>query len=280
MGYLYHYTSCEGLFGMLQDYDRISNPNLTMWATNALFMNDSSEFFLGREINEEALLIYEKEHKIASDDVIGDTLGSLVEPKLRIESAPFVISLSENISNAAMWSLYSNRGKGIALKIDKAKLTADLRTHLRPCIYCNSATEFLQQNYQDFDGLYKSHKQLARLDKHHQSETNKEFGARFLSVWFAPQIKHKSFSYEREMRFIYHISFEEYPKIKFRCNKDFIVPYVEIKVPISALCGIVIGPTANHELVHRSLGLYLSNKGVEFQRIVDNIQQSEVPYRG
>ena len=39
---------------MLKDYDKTEQPYLTMWATNASFMNDSSEFIFGKKICKEA----------------------------------------------------------------------------------------------------------------------------------------------------------------------------------------------------------------------------------
>ena len=60
---LYHYTTCESLFGMLQGYSE-DNPNLTMWATHYAFMNDSSEYEFGKRVREEAMRMYEKQNSI------------------------------------------------------------------------------------------------------------------------------------------------------------------------------------------------------------------------
>ena len=63
---LYHYTTCESLFGMLQGYSE-ENPNFTMWATHYAFMNDSSEYEFGKRVCKEAMQIYENRNGITGE---------------------------------------------------------------------------------------------------------------------------------------------------------------------------------------------------------------------
>ena len=114
---LYHYTTCESLFGMLQGYSE-DNPNFTMWATHFAFMNDSSEYDFGKRVCEEAMEKYEKQNGITEEKSFFRYLPSGATKKWT-ENEPYIISFSENDSSAAMWSMYADGGKGVAIILER-----------------------------------------------------------------------------------------------------------------------------------------------------------------
>ena len=119
--YKYHFTSCAGLYGMLQGYSK-NNPNLTMWATHSSFMNDPTEYEHGKEMCLRVFESYEKKLGTYKTDISIFKMGRKQISDFMTKEAPFLISLSGNIESAAMWSMYSSNGSGIALKFDVATL--------------------------------------------------------------------------------------------------------------------------------------------------------------
>lgn len=282
--YQYHFTNCSSLFGMLKDFS-VENRHLTMWATHSSFMNDSTEYEFGKEKCKEVLRLYEDKTKVPACKSIfrngEDSLDNYIA-----KDAPFLISLSGNIESAAMWSMYSSNGSGIALKFDVATLQRhSLLSAIDPtnCIYCKKASSILKQ-HEDYVSLI--HGAIS-----HCIGNEDDVIPRILLLDFASQIKHSSFRYEDEHRIVVP---QGDNKVQFRVRDNIIIPYIEVKVPIEALKGIVIGPTANYDYTKKSIEMFIENLN---KRYVSNLQpvdymvsnsyplsidikMSEVPYRG
>jgi len=274
--YKYHFTSCAGLYGMLKDYS-MDNPYLTMWATHSSFMNDSSEYEYGKEMCIKVLKLYEKQAKVPSDKSIFKLGKKRIEDFL-LNDAPFLISLTGNIESAAMWSMYSSGGSGIALKFDVATLQKHYllngKNSIEPtsCIYCKKANDILTKHGAYIDLLYKT------IWSFYNSEDDDNF-PEVLLFDIASQIKHNSFEYEDEHRIVVS---KDNRKVLYRVRDNIIIPYVEVKVPIEALKGIIVGPTANYDYIKKSIEMYIESLDWDpmFQKLSINIQKSEVPYRG
>lgn len=275
--YKYHFTSCAGLYGMLKECTK-DNPYLTMWATHSSFMNDSSEYKYGKEMCLQTLELYEKKHGIYDSDRSIFNIGREQLLTFQNEDAPYLISLSGNIKSAAMWSMYSTNGSGIALKFDIATIQKYARSKQIPiepisCIYEKTSKDILKKH-----GAYIAilHKLIfAELHKNKTSDTPTSI-LRNLSA----EIKHYSFSYEDEHRIAIRRRTEP---ILFRLKNNILVPYIEVKIPINALWGIVVGPTADYEYIRKSLEIFLQNhtdNNRAIKRIVKNISSSDIPFRG
>lgn len=271
---LYHYTNFAGLYGMLKDFDSEKHPYLTMWATNASFMNDSSEFSFGKEICMKAVSEYETQLGIATDDCIinGYNYDGMTRKK-KMNATPCIVSFSTTVNNASMWEMYSMGGTGIAIKLDKEELAhIDDFTALSPCIYCSSYCDLLEQN----KIVEKFYSQSCNIN--YDGPLNNEimrFGKAYALIMnLAPRIKHSAYKFEDEYRLIRYG--EDTPL--FRVRKDIIIPYKEVLVPIEAVQGFVIGPTANFDYIYSSLETFLASKGLS--SLDQYIVKSEVPYRG
>ena len=59
MRLLYHYTSIDAFMGIFENCTK-TNQKITMRATHSMYLNDPTEFKLGKEICREALLEVEK----------------------------------------------------------------------------------------------------------------------------------------------------------------------------------------------------------------------------
>ena len=272
--YKYHFTSCTSLHGMLKDYS-MNNPYLTMWATHSSFMNDSSEYEYGRKKCMEVLRLYEKKANIPPEKSIFKRSRKQLE-EFMTKDAPFLISLSSNIESAAMWGMYSSNGNGIALEFDatilrkEGLLKGDNSVEPEDCIYFRSTSDVLNEYW---EYIKATHDALSYF-------SNEEDGniQNILLLDIASQIKHRSFDYEGECRIVV-------PKgndTKFRVRDNAIIPYIEVKVPIEALTGVIVGPTANFEYIRKSIEMFIESRdlGPLMQPLSIKIKKSEVPYRG
>ena len=274
---LYHYTTCESLFGMLQGYSE-DNPNFTMWATHFAFMNDSSEYDFGKRVCEEAMEKYEKQNGITEEKSFFRYLPSGATKKWT-ENEPYIISFSENDSSAAMWSMYADGGKGVAIILEREspmlrKIEDETPSYRKPskCRYYEKSKDLIGDNYIPL--LYKIFEIRA-------NDPNSQITVHPIDAYMRmpPTIKHKAFEYEKEHRFVLMNQELKY-EVKHRTRNGVIVPYIEEKIPSSRVKGIIVGPTADFEQVKLSLQMFFKSKGGDLTRLCDKIYQSDIPFRG
>ena len=67
-------------------------------------------------------------------------------------------------------------------------------------------------------------------------------------------------------------------KVRFRTRNEYIMPYVEVSLPKSALKEIIIGPTNNSYLKEQSILHFLQINGYDLDAI--KLIKSAIPYRG
>lgn len=274
--YLYHYTSMESIFGMLQSYSK-DNPYCTMWASNVLFMNDASEYQFGIDVCKELAMQYEGEEHI--DDGFAHIYNSQFWHKKELDY-PYIISFSERVDSAAIWNMYSNNGGGVAIIFNMEKLAVLEGTWLDKCWYCRVADNLLfNPNTRALITYLYNHCLNTPCPEERPEGINEQSFQNIMRAFHfqfevAPKIKHASFDYEAEWR----LTKTGAAKPKFRCKNGVIVPYKEVIIPINVIEGFIIGPTANFEYIQKSLRLYLSAIGLN--DLAQNIKQSTVPYRG
>ena len=274
---LYHYTNFAGLYGMLNGFDTEKHPYLTMWATNASFLNDNSEYTFGEEISRKAFINYESERGIPFDKCLFNGYGyDGVIKKNRLNERPYIISFCMTENNASMWDMYSMNGNGVAIIIDEDKIkNIDSSVMSSPCIYCSDENDLLQ-NKDLMDSMYEHFAHNMSYSSSGKVDPSIERIGRSWALLhtMAPRVKHISYASECEYRLIKM----GVDNPKFRIRKDMIIPYKEVYVPIEAVKGFIIGPTADFEYMRLSLEMYLTSKGIsDFD---SNIIKSEVPYRG
>lgn len=108
---LYHYTTTEGLLGILESEE--------LWATNILFLNDTSEL-----VDAIKLFTAELENNPLKLDKETGWLHTLILPNL--EAAPvdhFAVSFCEDGDLLSQWRAYSAQGSGYSLGFKPTALT-------------------------------------------------------------------------------------------------------------------------------------------------------------
>lgn len=284
MAGLYHYTTGAGLLGMLKDYSA-DNPNLTMWATHYMYMNDPKEYIYGQEICLDIIDEIEEELGINEDDRIKKIVTSAdfqkafreVSRKNRVH-IPYLISLSRAKDSLHMWSMYATNGNGIAIRFNEEKLGKLI--YLKECIYYQDKQRdkvIYNRIKQDIRELYE------KLNRDEEKGETKIQQATYISTlicyFIGIRIKHNSYKIEQEVRITPRVNNQAPIKEqeRVRDKNGLIIPYIELKIPFDIVESIMVGPTADFNRVKESILLLLSNKEIFWDE--DRITKSKVPYR-
>ena len=262
---------------MLKDYDSEKHPYLTMWATNASFLNDNSEYTFGQKVCWDAFGLYEAMNNISDEKCIINGYGYRgITKKDKLNNTPCIVSFSATKNNASMWEMYSMNGNGVAIIFDGDQLKKlDDRVSFSPCIYCLDEHDLMKYNELMKDMYEHYALKISFTSSEKINPTIERIGRSWgVLTTMAPRIKHSSYKYESEFRLIRMGM--DCPK--FRIRKDIIIPYKEILIPIDAVKGFIIGPTADFDYIYSSLEIFLASKGLS--ELDQFIVKSKVPYRG
>ena len=131
---------------------------------------------------------------------------------------PFVMSLSENSDDLNMWRCYACSGSGTAIGFDYQSLRKSFN-NLKKCEYTT---------------IEELSKRFSHMRNPNEGEDCMPL-SRLLSESY--YYKHNSFKSENEWR-IFDYSFPD----GYQQTSNVIIPYKEIKVPVSAITSITFGP--------------------------------------
>lgn len=226
---LYHYTSLEGVLGIIQSGE--------IWANHIKFTNDENELDHGREIvRSELALLPEFENIFTMVQL--DSMWSLYEP--------YVFSLTGLSDRSGQWKSYGAEGYGAALAFSTKRLHASFVGDERYAL--------LRVRYEEEDqkrqvrNLLRSvlvqYRNLKGIDYDIDHFRTIIYGALLiLCLTFKSSSHHE----EQEYRLIYYKMSDEPEDQKLPVNfrsrfgrmgqfADYILPYV--KIPISSLLPI------------------------------------------
>lgn len=299
---LYHYTSAEGLIGILEKGK--------IRCSHILYMNDQEEFIDGWRAFFKALENFRKDGEFfksfqtavkndykswehISLQEINDVNFSRIH---KFNFRAFIFSLSNKPpDDLDQWRSYTNGGAGFSLKFNfdtsfftKQTLHKDeLRNNigmadttnilLKECVYCKDHKQelifsLLNYYYEKF------------IKKDNNWDVDMYFDLLLLFCLF----KNKAFKEEKEYRLITLFNHDAYDdlkgksqnKIHFRSGRSMLIPYIELNTIYSNLKGLTIGPTPLMHHSYSSVEMFLknvrnNNKDLEFLKP----NRSDVPYR-
>ncbi len=229
--HFYHYTTAEGLLGILSPKDK----QLEFWLTDSRYFNDSEEYIGGLGVGRECL--NKSRHS---------KLPLLINAKESLESHNgriCVLSLSSRGNWLSQWRAYSEDG-GYSLKL-KSKLFKDpdhlAYRYLAECIYFKAqledkvkkSIEWCVEQYQQ-----ASHGKSDNESKHILLHCSS--GLSNLIRVLASVFKHESFKEEHEWRHVF-----QYPnaqEIQLRPRNGLLVPYTSVKFATESLESIIVAP--------------------------------------
>lgn len=303
---LFHYTTGAGLIGIIQ--------NSCLWATDLRYLNDSGEFNFGhklalRTIRQTAELRtqepdYLTKHRQAvfnswSYDELFKHIGISVGATMR--KALFgVACFCEKRDLLSQWRGYGGT-LGYSVGFDAQEVRNMMRDEFLPLVpVCyvkrsrfdlaapsaqqvaalQTVKDYCTQWLDEADALEESNEPPSIL----KGKTSRSLTVLMMAI--AAQLKHESFSEEREWR-IGDLQIAGEAKIKFRQGGLGVTPYVELlrrkgrkkssKPKLLPICEIMVGPGPAMEERTTAVRLLLTEAGYDADTIA--IVSSEVPFR-
>jgi hypothetical protein len=265
MIFLYHYTDINGFLGIFN--------TKSLWASNAFFLNDSSEIEYGMKLSYSLFdnfyqSIKSEENKEILKEFHKDYSGYVLSSNL------FLISFCENGDLLSQWRGYTQNNDGISLRFNLPVIRTLPQFTLYKVIYDKDTQEKII-NY-----LFNLLNDL--MDYHEKSRT-KSF-LHYFNLWITIfttvllTFKDNSFSEEKEWRLIYnHDTIGNNKIIEYRIRNNYVLPYVKIeKLNLrNLISGITISPSSNNQIINKSINYYLDMNN--YNSI--NISFSKIPYR-
>jgi hypothetical protein len=260
---LYHYTTLEGLLGILSQN--------VLWATKIQYLNDASELTKPIEI---AVKMVEDMQKSSVLSV--ETKKSLSEG---IEQLNFwrevnlcVASFCEEGDLLSQWRGYGSFGSAFSVGFKTEKIQDTIS---------KNGFELIQCKYLDDAGYSEAVDHLfwsAVAESMKNDKTNSDFLGMFIKS--IAGIKLKCFQEEKEWRIISSRPIQyDNPNFKFRTGKSMIIPYYALPLDPSSIVEIVIGPCQHPGLVKSALNGLATKYNLKNIIEIDRIKVSLIPYR-
>jgi hypothetical protein len=284
-GLLYHYTTPEGLLGILGDKDK------KIWATHYRYLNDASE---GQIVSK--LLFQELAKRIGDEGVISQGETILFE----ITSQDYyATSFSEDGNLLSQWRAYSGKSGGYSIGFSPNYLKA-IGQHfsenipgphyspdnpLIPCQYFDDDVERqLKGKIQKVvDSYIEEAERIKRtLPSTEQVGRHTPAGIALRHFWDFSRdcavTKDYAFHEEREWRLVVHLR-QFGNEVFFRQGSSMLIPY--LKIPLTCpeqrleIKRLFIGPCPNPAEARKSVEMLLKKQDIY---CVD-VKDSMIPYR-
>jgi hypothetical protein len=162
---VWHYTTLAGLDGILSSG--------TMWATDARFTNDTTEFIHARVIAAEYLKSLKSDDLRASMPL--DTISSMLDKAFDggalspTETEVYLISFSEAPDLLSQWNSYADSSRGVSIAFDlryiRPPKEEEIAVTFAPCVYGHAEKLALID-----DALSHFVSGVARLDRQAQDQ--------------------------------------------------------------------------------------------------------------
>jgi hypothetical protein len=263
-GILYHYTSQQGLLGIVQ--------NKVLWMSNIRYLSDAAEFGYAAGLVREVLNQSLRTERGPWNDYYAGILDTLDET---LHSAPSVASFSEEGDLLSQWRAYTPNGLGFSVgftydclkQLAKSQLCSIMR-----CSYEKSEHDAIVRELIGNAGKWI-------VDSDHDESVQTAVSVFFGSfLWIAPALKHPSFHEEREWRLVRPAQPLSVDKPKFKPGKSMLVPYFEFSLADKGRFSpsrIFVGPTPHMQLsVESTTALLQANEVISCETV-----SSGVPYR-
>ena len=293
---LYHYTSIEGLFGIID--------NNCFHVSNIEYLNDSREYEYGIGVFEKVIGEYLQIKTNSSDEFKQYLLNCLMKLVNTRIGEVFTLSFCSDKDKLSQWRGYSQKAQGVCIEFSEKEL-ANINRNLSP-EYFDEAS--------NFNSIYFANRII--YNKEEQIKIAKKIVEQFIKHGeeCRGRILDKSIIEYLEIHFIHHIlsclilfkdpSFEEESEwriyiinhiknsnnienrsVKFKIRNNIITPYIELttldkskdgislkKLPITK---VIVGPSMQQKYVIKSIENFLQYR--DYCKI--EVVPSQIPLR-
>ena len=255
---IYHYTSQEGLLGIIQ--------STKLWASSIRHLNDAAELNYATELIENRLESYTQDKTREWKEFTKRIPRYLA---LLREADCHVGSFSQEKDQLGQWRAYTGGGAGFSIGFDFVRMRDFARAQGYKLVRC----VYSQQEHDEMsDAVVKRIREVLQSSV----EDALAFAAHQV-LQIGTIVKHPAFAEEREWRITREVDLEE--ATKFRTGKSMLIPYGELifqdENHNTPIVEIVVGPTPHMELSKRSLERLLISRDMAHVPIVE----SSVPFR-
>lgn len=182
---LYHYTTMEGLLGIIE--------SKSIWATEIHYLNDSNEYNFASELLHKAA---EKNPDFISRSKSQRTWDFVEAAKLTTRTAAFVTCFSRLRDDLSQWRAYDQGRPAYCLAFRNStiqSLASDVNLLLDDCIYCDP------DDTSHLDDLISESEAIISRSLHGMNDPEMmALEDRFMSL--ASRMKHSAFRAENERR--------------------------------------------------------------------------------
>jgi hypothetical protein len=270
--FLYHYTSGQGLLGILQSD--------SVWASQIRYMNDSKEFTHAVEHATQALHMW----SMASSNQTGtrsELCRAVISYLEELDHLPLYVACFSEISDSlSQWRGYCPPNYGYRLGFDRVKLVKAAEEQgfkLKKCVYdrdeqSQTVSKWISKTIEALEAGCPTGADPFRYTQANSDKFLPDF------VAFAPYMKDPSFIDEREWRIVGNVRGDD-NRVNLRPGRSILVPYVPIDLYSSTarspIYDIRVGPTPEPILAMNSLSLRFKKD----LRFPGGLSTSSVPYR-
>lgn len=277
---LHHYTSAEGLKGILKDSE--------IWFSNTRFLNDSSEnnyiydMFPRRYDEYEQSLdleFYSQLDKIANDFLNKDYCN--INNKRLWADDIYVASFSLERDNLPLWNYYCHAANCVGYNITFEKAPFEISnisySFISGKVIYKESEQYrlLKDIILKYNNLYVKNKEKFSADVNLKYDFYKHFVdiIELYNIFF----KNKAFGIEKEYRYaIYNIRNPRNVKWGYNIKNGYFIPHLKIKFLNDKIRQIGISPTENKDFVKRGTEMFLQIENCN-SRI--KVWASDIPQR-
>lgn len=263
--FVYHYTSMEALFSILEGYRPIVYTGIIPFRASCIYnANDPREMELGFDVVKRNLPQFEKknQYNMNLSEVYQDSsykqyyldnyYRKPINGMIQYSLVPYTISFSHKRDFLPMWSMYGNNCKGVCLKfnINRIMERPIEKSHFDFVSYDGDKEYDIMDDH--FALLYDL--EAKKSNKPKRIEEKKEILST-CCLCVSPFIKCSDWSYENEFRIVYNHNYEPEVDNNYRLGVPFgikmkkVQRYVDYPINSIALEEIIIGPLANYQVV-------------------------------
>jgi Protein of unknown function (DUF2971) len=271
---LYHYTTMEGLIGILQARE--------IWATHIFYLNDFKEFIYSQDLLNKILPEQRKNFKGLVGLFFAIEIENIFKDFSLLKMPFYIVSFSANGNQLSQWRAYSEKGSGFCIGFETEKLInigKELNLKLESCIYDDNlqhekVESLVKKHFPELE-LIKRSNELDKEDKFHKELD--EFVINFFNI--STILKDRSFEEENEWRMISPLIGTKNTQVFFRSGKSTVIPFIKFRLDLDGsfpIREINVGPTQQSDLSINAVRLLLSSEKI---KDVD-VKSCGIPYRG